>query len=139
MSVRARWILAGVLGAIGVIALIIGNAQRNECNSFLGQLAQSDPSYHRKCVAYAVVWLGSLPTIAGAILVGVSALIGMTNQPRYGGPPARFPDPPDTGSIPPSNYPGWYPDPWNQAPLRWFDGTVWTPHVSYQMTGPESE
>jgi hypothetical protein len=26
--------------------------------------------------------------------------------------------------------PGWHPDPWQQAPLRWWDGTQWTPHTS---------
>jgi len=26
--------------------------------------------------------------------------------------------------------PGWYQDPWHQAPLRWWDGTRWTEHTS---------
>jgi hypothetical protein len=26
--------------------------------------------------------------------------------------------------------PGWYQDPWRQAPLRWWDGTQWTGHTS---------
>lgn len=26
--------------------------------------------------------------------------------------------------------PGWYPDPWRQAPWRWWDGGAWTPHTS---------
>lgn len=26
--------------------------------------------------------------------------------------------------------PGWYPDPWRQAPLRWWDGAQWTPSLS---------
>lgn len=34
---------------------------------------------------------------------------------------------PGAGGAPP----GWYPDPWNQAPLRWWDGTVWTPNASW--------
>ena len=25
--------------------------------------------------------------------------------------------------------PGWYRDPYNQAPLRYFDGNVWTDHI----------
>ncbi|GAA4749223.1 hypothetical protein GCM10023217_19330 [Gordonia alkaliphila] len=28
--------------------------------------------------------------------------------------------------------PGWYDDPWKQAPLRWYDGSGWTSSVSYQ-------
>jgi len=26
--------------------------------------------------------------------------------------------------------PGWYPDPWGQAPLRWWDGFTWTAHLT---------
>jgi hypothetical protein len=25
--------------------------------------------------------------------------------------------------------PGWYPDPWRLAQVRWYDGWQWTPHV----------
>jgi membrane protease YdiL (CAAX protease family) len=28
----------------------------------------------------------------------------------------------------PEGVPGWYPDPWNAATLRWWDGAGWTPH-----------
>ncbi|WP_165314293.1 DUF2510 domain-containing protein [Agromyces protaetiae] len=28
--------------------------------------------------------------------------------------------------------PGWYPDPSNEKPLRWYDGRVWTRHVSVE-------
>lgn len=32
------------------------------------------------------------------------------------------------GGAPPLAYPAdWYPDPWRVAPLRWFDGSAWTP------------
>jgi Domain of unknown function (DUF4328)/Protein of unknown function (DUF2510) len=30
--------------------------------------------------------------------------------------------------VPPP--PGWYPDPWREAPWRWWDGGAWTPHTS---------
>lgn len=30
----------------------------------------------------------------------------------------------------PAYAPGWYPDPHGQAGQRWFDGQVWTQHVS---------
>lgn len=29
--------------------------------------------------------------------------------------------------------PGWHPDPWGAAPLRWHDGQQWTPHVHEAM------
>ncbi len=40
-------------------------------------------------------------------------------------PPAPPPPP-----IPPSVPPGWYPDPWQLHPARWWDGTQWTGHVA---------
>ena len=33
-------------------------------------------------------------------------------------------------SVPPTgNPPGWYPDPWQVAAWRWWDGWSWTPHI----------
>ncbi len=32
--------------------------------------------------------------------------------------------------------PGWYPDPWRQAPMRWWDGFRWTPQVSGPVEDP---
>lgn len=38
---------------------------------------------------------------------------------------------------PPSNpAPGWYPDPWNAAPLRYFDGVAWTQHTNGAPSEP---
>jgi hypothetical protein len=34
--------------------------------------------------------------------------------------------------------PGWYPDPWQQAPLRYFDGTTWS-HVTSGRTTAQDE
>lgn len=31
-----------------------------------------------------------------------------------------------------SQPPGWYPDPYGHAPLRWWDGQAWTGHVQGQ-------
>jgi hypothetical protein len=31
---------------------------------------------------------------------------------------------------PPGPPPGWYPDPWNLAPQRWWDGVAWTAHTA---------
>ena len=42
----------------------------------------------------------------------------MTVRPRAAPPGGQPPTPP-----------GWYPDPWGQAPTRWFDGVQWTPSV----------
>jgi hypothetical protein len=53
-------------------------------------------------------------------------------------PPASTPaaPPPPAASPPhqagPTVVPGWYPDPWAMAPLRWWDGSGW----SWQTTGP---
>jgi len=32
--------------------------------------------------------------------------------------------------------PGWYEDPWRQAPLRWWDGATWTEHTSGYSPAP---
>ena len=32
---------------------------------------------------------------------------------------------------------GWYGDPWNQAPLRWWDGMEWTGNVSEPLAAPQ--
>ena len=37
-----------------------------------------------------------------------------------------------TKGNPPTVPPGWYPDPWGAAPLRWWDGRAW----SWQTTAP---
>ncbi len=39
--------------------------------------------------------------------------------------PGAYPGP--GGGLPPA---GWYPDPWQQAPQRWWDGRVWTSHTA---------
>ena len=36
------------------------------------------------------------------------------------------PPPPPPSAVPA----GWYPDPWQQAPQRWWDGSQWTGHTS---------
>ena len=32
--------------------------------------------------------------------------------------------------------PGWHPDPWNEAPWRWWDGREWTGYVRLQLPAP---
>jgi hypothetical protein len=52
----------------------------------------------------------------------------VTNAPPPPPPPPPVPDPPDDpGSTVP---PGWHPDPWGAAGLRYWDGRQWTGHVS---------
>lgn len=43
--------------------------------------------------------------------------------------PAAFP-PPVAGRVSEAAEPGWYPDPYGPPTLRWWDGSVWTPHVA---------
>lgn len=43
-------------------------------------------------------------------------------------PLSNRPEPPPPPAPPPR--PGWYPDPWREARLRWWDGTRWTPSLS---------
>lgn len=31
--------------------------------------------------------------------------------------------------VPSPSPPGWYADPWQQAPLRWYDGQQWSWHI----------
>ncbi len=46
--------------------------------------------------------------------------------PQWANQPVPAPTPP-----PPTGQPaGWYPDPWGQAPWRWYDGHAWTAHIS---------
>ena len=46
---------------------------------------------------------------------------------------------PAQGPPPASQVPaGWFPDPWGQAPLRWWDGSIWTGHVSEMQPPPGS-
>jgi len=57
-------------------------------------------------------------------------------------PPTAPPTPPPPSSTPPppppparpTMAPGWYPDPWAVAPLRWWDGAAW----SWQTTAPRA-
>lgn len=34
-----------------------------------------------------------------------------------------------TSTAAPAAAPGWFPDPWEMAPLRYWDGAQWTGHV----------
>jgi len=47
-------------------------------------------------------------------------------------PPVPPPPPPPSPPGRPTMAPGWYPDPWAVAPLRWWDGAAW----SWQTTAP---
>ena len=34
--------------------------------------------------------------------------------------------------------PGWYPDPWSAAPVRWWDGRRWTEHTRERRAEPRA-
>ncbi len=38
----------------------------------------------------------------------------------------------------PASAAGWYPDPWRQAPVRWWDGRQWTPYLGGPPPPPRS-
>jgi protease PrsW len=44
--------------------------------------------------------------------------------------------PPPPPPVPAPHPPGWYPDPWQRAAWRWWDGTGWTVHLAPGRAGP---
>jgi hypothetical protein len=78
---------------------------------------------------------GPAPTATPATPVGSStaaATPDRTSPPPPPPPTAPPPPPPPPSPARPSTAPGWYPDPWAVAPLRWWDGAAW----SWQTTAP---
>ena len=77
------------------------------------------------------------PEVPDAAFVGEGA---QAPSARWGGaastPPAaaaRSAPPSGTGAKPPgggAQVPGWYPDPWRQKRLRYWDGRAWTGHTA---------
>ena len=61
--------------------------------------------------------------LVALVLLGV-VVAAVRRQPSSAGPG------PAPGVLPPA---GWYPDPWHQAPSRWWDGHTWTGSVSASM------
>jgi hypothetical protein len=59
--------------------------------------------------------------VTALLLVRAGAIPTTTSKP----PSSEAPE-----SQPPAPLADWYPDPWGQAPLRWWDGTSWTGQVS---------
>jgi hypothetical protein len=51
-------------------------------------------------------------------------------QSRQEAVPAPAPMAPPAPVQQPAVPPGWYADPWSISPLRWWDGSTWTAHVS---------
>jgi hypothetical protein len=71
-----------------------------------------------------ITWL-FVPLSLLAILLPVGKEGGGGRGPKQvhfgpGGP--QIIQQPPAPSTPP---PGWYPDPWNQQPMRWWDGHAW--------------
>jgi len=53
--------------------------------------------------------------------------------------PVASDQPPAQGPPPASQVPaGWFADPWGHAPLRWWDGSIWTGYVSETEPPPGS-
>ena len=71
---------------------------------------------------------GLLPEAAYPARPGAPQRPGYGAQPAYGyGAVAGH------GGTPP----GWHPDPWRLAALRWWDGTAWTGHTSAPTAAPQ--
>ena len=87
-----------------------------------------------RAVGYVIV-----PLIIGAIILVIARRQDRSKGPGAGGTsmqtnpfgpaspsaPAQTPAPAQTATPP-----GWYDDPWRQARLRYWDGTVWTGHTA---------
>lgn len=48
----------------------------------------------------------------------------------------NLPVTPDLAATAPHPPPGWYPDPWQLAPLRWWDGYQWHPATTFLPVAP---
>jgi hypothetical protein len=76
-----------------------------------------------------VVWFG-----IGVVLSPIGIVLALT------APSARHRREPAPGrALPPMaawSPPGWYPDPWRQALMRWYDGTHWTGYQYDPLSAP---
>lgn len=64
---------------------------------------------------FALAGVGGIAFVVGVVLLIVGSVRRSHVQPAYA-----------YGALP---TPGWHPDPWGAAPLRYWDGTQWTGHT----------
>lgn len=72
------------------------------------------------------------PAVASPAVASPDSTAAAADAP--GEPPVPMPAPAPAPGAPAARPPGWHPDPWRLAALRWWDGTAWTGHVSGPST-----
>lgn len=106
----ARQVTAVVTGADGRVAAYVKD-------SLLCVVAEPESHGHARVVQARTLGV-PVVDVAGFLL-----RYGTAPEPAVAGPAAGA----TTSPAPPPA--GWYPDPWAAAPVRWWDGHGWTPHV----------
>lgn len=107
----SRWWVAAAVPSLGAAALF----------GRLANLGFQTPKQGEVAAAAAMLSLTIGVAFLGAALIGVETLFLL----RWWTSPFQAPT-----ACPPV-LPGWYLDPWSQAPSRWWNGFNWTGHLSH--------